>query len=583
MSRVVAAATAVLVALGVLTGCVRMPDGGPVVEAGPAGDGASESGIFSFDPRPPQPGDSRADIVRGFLVAMQAAPSQTKTARQFLTDDAAASWNPAKATITYGSRAVRDAGGVGVAVTLDDVDRLDGRGAWQPGGHRGRARITFPMTVVEGDQWRIASAPDALIVLDTWFQERYTRAAAYFFDPTGSTLEPEPVFVPRGDQFTSSLTQSLLAGPGPGLRHVAKTFVPPGLEVAVGVTVSDDGLADILLDGDPGELTPQTTELMMAQLGWTLRQDPAIDRLRVSVNGDPLPLPDGVLTYRVDGGAEYDPAGFQASPLLYGLHDGRLVSGTAARLEPVDGPLGRRDFGLTSVGVDIDAQRAAGIGGGGTSVLVGRIGDGGAGHVDTVVDGGTSFLKPAWDLGDRLWLVDRTPGGARVSYVEGTQVRALRVPGVTGERVRSFLVSRDGTRLVAVVHRAGGDLLLVSRIQHAGNGRVTGATRAHRLGADRDRELPIRAIAWSTPTTVAVLNPLTPSLAGVAQVSVDGSPATQDSDSTTIEGRVLGLVGSPAPDETLFGITRGGLVDASGAERRVLSVDRDTTAITYVG
>ena len=99
--------------------------------------------------------------------------------------------------------------------------------------------------------------------------------------------------------------------------------------------------------------------------------------------------------------------------------------------------------------------------------------DAGPGQVRTVTTG-TDFLRPAWDFSDRMWLVDRNGGSARVFQVdpEGERVAPVRVPGLTGERVRMFLVSRDSTRLVAVVRRDKEDLLLVSRIEHnaAGDG-----------------------------------------------------------------------------------------------------------------
>ena len=140
--------------------------------------------------------------------------------------------------------------------------------------------------------------------------------------------------------------------------------MPPGLKVSVGVAVSDEGIADIPLTGDAGQLTPNAVELMMAQLAWTLRQEPAVEGIRVSIDGEPVALPGGVSSYRVDGGAEYDPAGFHASPLLYGLQDGRVVSGAASGLVPVDGPLGSDGYGLRSLGVDLTASAAAGVTGG---------------------------------------------------------------------------------------------------------------------------------------------------------------------------------------------------------------------------
>ena len=223
--------------------------------------------------------------------------------------------------------------------------------------------------VFEDGEWRIDEAPDALIVPETWFARRFRQVSLYFFDPTVGTLVPEPVYVPGGKQLASTLTQALLLGPGEGLDRVVKSFVPPGLTIAPSVLISRDGVADIALKGDEGQLSTESTELMMAQLAWTLRQDPRIEALRVSINGDcRCRCRAGSTPTASTGARQYDPAGFQASPLLYGLRDGLLSSGTGGSLDPVSGPLGTTDLGLRSVGVSLTAGTAAGVSADGTSV-----------------------------------------------------------------------------------------------------------------------------------------------------------------------------------------------------------------------
>ncbi|MGY2702439.1 LpqB family beta-propeller domain-containing protein [Nocardioides sp. HB32] len=577
------AALLVLVTSLALVGCVGMPNDGPVVTTRAQGDPVSAQGAAFIDPLPPQPGWSRTEVARGFVNAMQKWPLDLATAKEYLTTDAAAAWNPQHQTITYGAPPTpRDVGGE-VTVRLTTANHLDARGAWQGALPPRQRTVTLSMVRADGE-WRIDDAPNALIVPENWFADRYRPVSLYFFDPTASILEPEPVFVPTGDQLATSLTEALLMGPGSGLQRVAQTFIPRGLDVAVGVTVSDEGVADVLLTGDAGQLSANTVDLMMAQFAWTLRQEPKVKSIRLSVGGAPVPLPGGVSSYRVDGGAEYDPAGFQSSPLLYGLsRAGRLVSGTPAALGRVDGPFGNRSYDLRSVGVDLGANRSAGVTEGGTTVLAAPLADAGAGKVRTVATG-TDFLRPAWDFSDRMWLVDRTARGARVFHVDPGAAGAvpLRIPGLTGERVRMFLVSRDSTRLVAVVRRAGRDVLMMSRIEHNGAGDVLGALPAQPITVGDDVSLPVRDISWRTSASLAVLNPLTPTRSEVAPASVDGAPIGPDATATDVEGRVLGLAGSPVGDEPIYGTTRRGLVVVS-ADPHSITFDDPIRAIVYVG
>ncbi len=564
----------------VLSGCVSMPTSGPVTESGTEGDVSSSSGTF-LNPKPPQPGATRSDIVRGFLVAMTAIPIQPNTAREFLSKDAAAAWDPENETITYVDYPPLKESAEGVTVTLTDPDRLDAQGAWQGPLPRGQRTIRFPMSFEDGE-WRIDAAPDALIVPETWFARQFRQVSLYYFDPTGTILAPEPVYVPRGVQLASSLTQALIAGPGEGLDRVVQSFIPAGLKINLSVRVSRDGVAEIGLKGDAGALTPQTVELMLVQLAWTLRQEPQIQALRITLNDDPVPLPGGVSAYPVNGDARYDPSGYQAASVLFGLRGGRLSSGTSGTLAPVSGPFGATVYGLRSVAVNLSGARAAGVTTDGRSVLVAPVSAKDGGTVRRVVSRESNLLTPAWDSTDNLWLVDRTARGAAVSTVRDGRVKAVAVPGVTGESVRSFVVSRDGTRLVATVHRSTGDRLVVSRIAHDRTGRVLWATQARPIGSESESDLPVQAIAWRTPTALAILSPFTTSLSQLRTAAIDGSPAAEGS-STTVEGRLRALAGSPVADEPVYGITPRSLVDVFSPSRASIPLGDDTTQVRYAG
>jgi hypothetical protein len=575
-------------ALGVLMGCITlllsacmsMPTSGPVVETRSDG-GLDSSSAFDTKPRPPQPGATRTEVVRGFLEAMTATPIQTNTAKQFLSEDAAASWNPDE-TITYADYAPLRETSDGVAVSLPDPHYLNGQGAWQGALPKAERTIDFTMSI-EDDEWRIDRAPDALIVPEGWFEQRFQPASLYFFDPTGRILAPEPVYVPGGQQLASTLVQALLLGPGRDLDRVSQSFIPTGMKLSPSVSVSDDGVASILLRGDDSALTPESTELMLDQLAWTLRQVRAITALRVTVNGEPLQLPGGADAYRIDAGAQYDPAGFNASPLLYGLQDGRLASGASGgALEPVSGPMGTDALGIRSVAITLSASQAAGVTDDGRSVLVGPVGGADDGKVRPVYSAGTDLLPPAWDFADRLWLVDRTSSGAVVSTVWGGETQTVDVAGISGKQVRSFTVSRDGTRLAAVVRRPGGVAVVVSRIAHSHNGKLLWVTPARTVAGVTDNELPISEISWRTATTLGVLSPFSSTVTQVGAVTVDGSPASASA-TRTVEAKLRGLAGSPSADDLLYGVTRTSLVDLSTSVPRTTSLADGVTFVTYAG
>lgn len=577
--------SAITIAVLALPGCVSLPDSGPVVQAGSEGSFADELGS-RYLPNPPQPGESATDIVRHFLEAMTATPIQTNTAAEFLTEDAQASWEPEAQTIVYGD-ATQPKGQTRVSVVLTDAHRLDSRGVYAGRLPPADRALAFRMTIEEGE-WRIADPPDALVVPRYWTDDQFRSVDVYFFDPTAQILVPEPVSVPRGEQFATALTRSLLAGPGPALSQVSRSFLPPQLTLGPLRPVDAEGVVDIALQGDASSMSAEEAELAAVQLAWTLRQDPAIRSIRLTADGQALPGQSSLIP--VEDGAEYGPADFSSSTSLFALRDGRLVSGQPDAMTPVDGLAGQQDYGFTDFAVSLDSTRVAGIGGDGTSVLLGPTFEG-DGSLDQVVSEATSFLPPVWDFADRLWLVDRAPQGARVILVDRQGPRLVEVPGITGERVRHVLVSRDGSRLVTVVRRPGRvrggertprDQVVTNRIQYDDRGDLLAVKRARRLPWPTGERPRVRDIAWRTATSVAVLYPVR-DLAQVRTLAVNGSPANPSVASPTLGGDFRYLIGSPEVGSDLFAASVQGYTDLTEADRSPESTDVDLSTLTYTG
>ena len=509
-----------LLAIGVaaaLTSCVQVPDGGPVVEAKPRGQGQQGQQPFN-NPPPPAPGASPDAIVAGFLEAMEATPLRLPPARSYLTRQAQDEWQPSQ-VLVYGSHSLPETKGQvedQVDVRLRDADRIGASGSWQGRVSTDAARLSFPM-VREDGEWRIADAPDALILQRSFYEQNYTSqdtsqsTSLYFYDPSGRILVPEPVHVQQGSQLATALVTALLRGPRQSLSGVERTFLPPGLTVRLAVAV-DRNLAAVSLEGpDPGPLSQQTTLQMLAQLAWTLRQDPSITMFTLTVADRVVTDAAGrsrfpVLAPEFDA---FDPAGSRATPLTYAVRRGLLVSGAVTDLTPKGGVFGTQRLGIGQFAVSLDDARVAAVVPAGLQVTVGE-------STPITVLAGGGLLRPAWDNAKRLWAIQNDPGqGAAVVCVADGRTDRLRVPGISGEDVRRFLVSRDGSRLIAVVRGPVTDRIRVSRLRYDADGGVTGASRAERIPWSARGTNRIRDIGWTSPTTIAVLDRLSHSHAEV--------------------------------------------------------------------
>lgn len=565
-------------ALALLTGCVQMPTEGPVVEPLVSAAADDVPGI-SFDPRPPQAGDSAADIVAGFLEAMKATPISPTVARQFLSEEAADSWVPEQQIITYAELGTA-VGETSVRIPLAEVNRYDARGAWQSTEAAGLLGLGLAL---EDGEWRIEELPNALIVPESWFDDAYQRVSLYFFDPTAQVLVPEPVFVPSGDQFASSLVRGLAVQPDDTSPDVVQTYFPSGSAEGLAVPISSAGIATVALTGDPDAVDEETAQRMLAQLVWTLRQEPRIRAVELSIGGRALGGPGGSTQVNLDVGSAYDPNGVRPSAELFALDRGLLVSGAIGAFEPTAGPLGTVDLGVRSIGVDLDGARVAGVTDDGADLLVAPV-QAAAGKTTRPVVGAVDLAAPSWDHRDRIWLLDRGAGRARVIVVVDGSAREVDVPGITGRPARSLLVSRDGSRLVAVVRGTRADRVVSARVRQDAAGTVLGGTPVRTLPRPTEGSPRIRDIGWRSPTAVSVLSDITEDLSEVRTISVDGAPGEVASGGTTrLRGPTRQLVSSPVDGSEVFALAGRAVTSLTRLERPVPDLARGLTSLTYVG
>ncbi|SEC66353.1 Sporulation and spore germination [Nocardioides exalbidus] len=569
----------VVAVCALLAGCVQMPTSGPVVEPQVTAGTEDPPGI-SFDPRPPQDGESPTETVAGFLEAMKATPISLTVARQFLSREAADVWAPEQQILTYGE--LGDAAGdMSVKIPLADVNLYDARGAWE--GTQPTSELDLGL-VQEDGEWRIDEVPDALIVPDSWFDDWYQRVSLYYFDPTSEVLVPEPVFVPRGEQFASTLVRGLLAPLTDEASDVVRTYFPQVATSGLSVPVRS-GIATVSLSGDPDAIDDDTAGRMLAQLVWTLRQDEDIQAVELTVGGRLISYQGGSTQTGFDVGAAYDAYGQRSDPDLFALDQGLVVTGSLGAFEDTLGPLWTEGYDVRSIGASTDGSRVAAVTADGTGLYLAPT-EAPSGDVVEPVVGAVDLAAPHWDYRGRVWALDRNAGRARVVLVVDDRARVIDVPGVSGERVTKLLVSRDGTRLVAVIRGRAADRVVSARIRHDTDGRILGFTPFRTLPLIADGSGRIRDIGWRSPTTVSVLRDLQNGSSEIRTTSVDGAPGEiTTTGATRARGLNRVLVTSPVeglgPDA--FALDGRAITNLTHPERTVPDLPRGLTSLTYTG
>ena len=170
---------------------------------------------------------------------------------------------------------------------------------------------------------------------------------------------------------------------------------------------------------------------------------------------------------------------------------------------------------------------------------------------------GTDVLRPRYDMFGDLWLVDRTPNGARVLVVDADGVRrTVQVPGVTGADVAAFSVARDGARLAVAYAGSPTPRLRVVDILRTDEGIVSGAGRAQVFSTGDADAARIVDIGWRDPATLAVLSRPSAETSRLSFISADGSPTLPTLvEPSVFRGAAAAMVVAPDADLPLHLIT----------------------------
>lgn len=498
-----------LVAVGVLValvGCTTIPTTGPVVPA--VGPSRAPEVSVEIAAEPPRAGASPGTIVSGFLQAMASYQQGYTVARQFLAPEVRDAWRPEDGVTVY-------ADGYGVtsapeSAVLDApvVGRVGADGAYTHVDEQ--MHLDFGLVKDPSGQWRIGRPPQGLVVSEYLFGRFYQRVNTYFYDPSFSTLVPDPIFLPRGSQLPTPLLQALLRGPTSWIRPVVVSAIPVQAKLNVqSASMDARGVVEVSLNPAVAALPDDQRSRVAAQIVWTLAQADGVTGVRLTVDGQPWAVKEQVQgVVPVGAYAWLDPIPTQRVPELFGTTARGLVrindSSRGTELTPLPGPLGTRT-GIVSFATAPAADRVALVAERGTELWDAPLADAAP---ELVLTGFQHLLRPQWvgSGAPELWAVGEQDGAQVVRLVVNRRIVAVQAPAFAGARVVAFRLSPDGARLAAVLRR--GDRLEVglARVNRTGAEPIVEEWRELRLG-DGSQPGPSSPVdvGWTDATTLLVL------------------------------------------------------------------------------
>lgn len=482
-----------------LSGCVSIPTHGDVERADARPRRPDPS--VEVAPQPPTAGASPLSVVTGFLQAMGYYQRDYAVARQYLTSAAQAQWQPEAGVSIYANNYFPSATEKNATLTAPLTGRLLGDSSYRPAGKQ--LSIDFGMVKQKGE-WRIGKPPQGLLISQYDFDQFYHSFDLYFFEPHMSSLVPDPIYLPNGNQSATTLLTRLLQGPTDWLRPGVVSAIPAKTTLSVAAPVDPNGVVDVSLSDAVADLGDQQRSLVAAQFTWTLRQLSGVTGVRFSVNGahwsvrrDEVNQVVPISALALDG-----PIAPQVSTQLVGAtRDGVVkIDDTGGHLDPVSGPWAKTrnvsSLALTAEGATVAAVVGA-------SLLVGPLADQ---QLKTFVSG-ERLLRPQYSRFGELWVVDsRTAGPSRFWRVVDDSVSTVATNGLGGGRVLAFRLSPDGLRL-AVLQRRGSSIQLgIVLVNRSGTAPVLESWRTVGVYQSQGNALPVLSdVAWLDATSLMVL------------------------------------------------------------------------------
>ena len=532
---------ALLAALAlVLTACAGLPTSGRINYGLGTEDAAAPEEISFLLPDSPQPGATPQQIVEGFIRA-GSGPGLGATwdrAREFLTEDFAAEWTPSAGVLVdvLAERVPSEPEEGIVDMSLSAVATVDDIGTYERAAVAPR-EFRYELTQV-GGEWRISSAPDGVILDEDVFPRVFHRYGVMYFDPSWQVLVPDARWFPTTNA-TRAVAEALVDGPpSEWLAESVETAFIEGVDL-VGAVPRAGNIAEVDLNEVALSADPETLDRMYTQLRESLRtaniagveltvDAVPIDAEAVSVRstrvpGAPLVLTEdgfGFLTGdtldEVDGISalveEFAPAAVQLGPLRE-VAAARLPSGEVMRF--------RQD------------------------------------ETYDTLDTRAGLVDPSIDPFGIVWSVPRgEPAAVKAFLPDTTPIDVADAwSGVTS--ISAMSVSRDGTRVAAIVSAGGRNALWVA-------------------GIVRDpQRVPVRL---GDPVQLGAVSSAGIGLAWLDDISI--GVLSGDADGTTVLEQVVGGTGTASAAPAGMTTIAGGTSLSSARLRAsdgTLSVKRGTT------
>jgi hypothetical protein len=449
-------AVAVAAALLTLAGCVGLPTSGPV-QAGRTAVADDGQPALDFRPDGPQPGASPQQIIDGFVTAASSPEDGWAIAQSFLAPDYRSDWNPQAGVLVdvFADReyAVAEDGTAQLQVT--PVATVDAAGGYAV-AEGGATPLTYRLQQQEDGEWRITEAPAGLLMDEVLFASVFRAYQLMYFDPTWSYLVPDVRWFPTLNAPGRVASALVNGSPAEWLADSVVTAFPDAVELTPAVPVTGGQVAQAELSEQALSVDDLTLDRMQTQLQASLAST-GVTGVEMLVDGSVLEAERvATASTKVDARAL----------VLTASGFGFLVSGELTEVPGLSGVI--EQLAPVAIQTAPDRESAA------VQLADGSVVRAAADGTVTAVDRRPGLIDPTIDPFGAVWTVAAAaPGDVQVTAADGD---VLPISGAWSgaSRIASMQISRDGTRMAAILTLGGRSVVAVAGVARDARGVPSG-------------------------------------------------------------------------------------------------------------
>jgi hypothetical protein len=519
------AVLAVVTAL-LLAGCAQIPQSGAVKDVGPITQQDGGLGPVDFLPSGPADGATQDEILRGFIQAAVAPDGDYAVAREFLSSSLQTRWNPdASVTVDTGQSSTASGGADQKTLTITPVAFIDADGSYRQAESSSDIRQQYTFVKQKG-QWRISKAPDGVVIDNSRFLNVFSPHSLYFFSPDLNYLVPDQRWFPNSPaSLQTRIVKDVVQGPAKWLSGAYVSAFPQGSQLTSDSVTVTNGVADVDLNTAAGAADTLTLARMQLQLTESLTSVTGISGVRISIEGVQRPVASSLPN------PEQDPQVDANALVMRGGKFGLLSGSSVTEIPGVSSKV--ESLSATAATLSADHRTAAVLASGAVYAVRSTV------DAPTAVDSRPNLIAPTLDPSGYVWSASATSPDALIATGPTDGPVVLNVGWPDARSIAAMAMSRDGTRLAALVKTETGTHVMVAGVVRSAAGRPESVDTPTDLGPVSGGSAV--SLSWVDDLDVAVLVAGAVGSSSIDVQSIGGQSQTQGGPADAVG---IGPVGS---------------------------------------